>query len=120
MKTKEEIKKWLLKNCVDEDGNLDLSFLDFSDFDGDVYASSWKVKRNLYQDGQMVNGNLFQNFQVVKGDLWQNTQKVEGDLCSHKLEKSESWEDKPYFVRRIKLQSITRDELAKIDYILKD
>lgn len=37
MKTKEEIKRWLLRHCVDKDGDLDLSCLDFSDFGGDVY-----------------------------------------------------------------------------------
>ena len=35
----EEVKKWLLKNRVDEDGNLDLSGLDFSDFGGGVKGS---------------------------------------------------------------------------------
>ncbi len=32
MKTKEQIKKWILENCVDSDGDINLSNLDFSDF----------------------------------------------------------------------------------------
>lgn len=32
MKTREEIKKWILENCVDGDGDIDLRGLDFSDF----------------------------------------------------------------------------------------
>lgn len=44
MLSKEEIKKWLLENCVNEYGKLDLSGLDFSDFDGDVYIFGMKVK----------------------------------------------------------------------------
>ena len=37
--TAKEITEWLLENCVGSDGNLVLSNLDFSDFDGDVYIS---------------------------------------------------------------------------------
>ena len=61
MKTKEEIKKWLLENCIDSDGDLDLSGLDFSDFDGDIDMSYMVVKGNLYQDFQKVKGDLYQN-----------------------------------------------------------
>lgn len=91
MLTKKEIKKWLLENCVSEDGNLDLSELDFSDFDGSVDISYLKVKKNLYQGCQEVKGdlyqnsqevkcNLYQNYQKVGCELYQNFQKVEGDL----------------------------------------
>lgn len=76
MKTKEEIKKWLLENCVDEQGNLNLSGLDFSDFDGDVYINALTVKQDLYQDNQIVGGDLYQNFQEVKRDLYQDYQEV--------------------------------------------
>lgn len=50
MLSKQEIKKWLLENCVNEMGNLDLSGLDFSDFDGNVDISYMKVKLSLSQD----------------------------------------------------------------------
>ena len=102
MKTKEEIKKWLLENCVNEFGDLNLSSLDFRDFDGDVILSGMKVKNNLFQSHQsvggclyqssqfvcqsilqnyqMVGGNLHQNFQVVKGNLFQDHQEVNGNL----------------------------------------
>ena len=33
MKSKTEIKKWLLENAVDEKGNIDLSGIDFGDRD---------------------------------------------------------------------------------------
>lgn len=80
MKTREEIKKWLLENCVDKYENLDLSGLDFSDFDGDVFLSYMKVKNNLYQGFQKVNGILVQSHQEVKGGLLQENQEVDGDL----------------------------------------
>lgn len=80
MKSKKEIKEWLLKNCVDEDGNLDLSELDFSDFDGIVDISFIIVKNDLHQSFQKVGGNLYQHYNIVEGDLIQNNQKVGGNL----------------------------------------
>ena len=77
-KKREEIKSWLLENCVDEKGDLDLSNLDFSDFEGDVDISSMKVKGSLFQDSHIVEGDLFQSFQKVKANLFQGYQKVEG------------------------------------------
>ena len=69
MLTKEEIKQWLLENCVDEDGDLDLSYLDFSDFGGNVHLMGMKVKKTLFQDCQEVEGWLYQSGQKVKGTL---------------------------------------------------
>ena len=102
MLSKEEIKKWLLENCVDEDGDLNLSHLDFSDFNGDIYTCFMKVKKNLCQNYQKVEGkleqshqvvrknlsqwdqivgeNLLQTDQIVGGSLFQSNQKVKGDL----------------------------------------
>lgn len=80
MKTKQEIKEWLLRNCLNEDGNLDLSHLDFTDFNGDVYIDNMKVKKNLCQSFQEVSGNLSQCYQNVSGDLQQSWQNVSGDL----------------------------------------
>lgn len=80
MKTKEEIKQWLLENCVDRAGDLDLSNLDFSDFDGDVDISHMKVKGNLYQNMQKVSGNLDQDYQIVCGYLYQGKQDVRKSL----------------------------------------
>ena len=72
MKNKEEIKEWLLRNAVDEDGDLNLSGLDFSDFAGDVYISEMKVKGDLYQRDQEVKGDLIQKYQKVEGSLYQD------------------------------------------------
>ena len=51
MLSNEEKKKWILEICV-KDGNIYLNRLDFSEFDGDIYISGWKVKNNLYQNCQ--------------------------------------------------------------------
>ena len=69
MKNKEEIRDWLLNNCINENGSLDLSELDFSDFEVDIDISNMKVKGNLHQGNQEVKGDLIQNSQEVKGDL---------------------------------------------------
>lgn len=74
MLSKEETKKWLLDNCVNEIGDLDLSCLDFSDFDGDIDISGMKVKCNLCQDSQTVGGGLRQDSQKVEGSLHQGNQ----------------------------------------------
>ena len=72
MLSKEEIKKWLLENCVDSIGDLNLSSLDFSDFDGDIYTSNMKVKKDLYQSHQAVGGSLTQDCQKVVGNIFQD------------------------------------------------
>ena len=82
-KKREEIKSWLLENCVDEDGSLDLSELDFSDFEGNVDISYMTVKKSLWQSYQRVEGSLWQSYQTIKGDLFQDNQEVEGDLSQY-------------------------------------
>ena len=80
MKTINELRDYLLENYVNDIGDLDISCLDFSDFDGDVVLNGMKVKRNLHQDYQYVKGDLWQGNQNVGGVLIQGNQKVEGDL----------------------------------------
>lgn len=86
--TREEV---LLELFTDEDGDLYLYDLDFSDFDGDVWVSGFKVKNNLnlgyhevkgdlYQRYQKVEGSLFQSNQEVGRHLYQSEQKVKGNL----------------------------------------
>lgn len=65
MLTKQEIKDWLLKNAVNDEGDLDSADLDFSDFDGDVLIYNMKVKKSLQQSFQNVGENLYQDFQRV-------------------------------------------------------
>ena len=76
----EEVKKWLSKNRVDENGNLNLIGLDFSDFNGDINISEMRVKGDLNQANQEVKGDLYQCSQKVEGDLRQSFQEVKGDL----------------------------------------
>lgn len=120
MKSTEEIKKWLLENAKDKNGNLNLSCLDFSDFDGDVNISFMRVKRNLYQGCQEVGGFLWQAHQTTGGDLYQADQNVGEEFYSHKLGIDDYWEENNnYVVRRKKLKEITLEELEKLGYKLK-
>lgn len=80
MVSTKEKEKWILENCVDENGNIDLSGLDFSEFNGSVNTNGMKVKDDLFQCGQEVKGSLYQCDQVVGRDLNQNFQEVKGDL----------------------------------------
>ena len=65
MLSKQEIRDWLLKNAVNDEGNLVLSDLDFSDFDGGVLIYNMRVKKSLQQSFQIVGENLYQDFQRV-------------------------------------------------------
>ena len=89
--SKEELVKFLVDNFIDEDGDLDLSGLDFSEYDCDINIGHMKVSRDLYQNYQDVKLGLFQNNQKagnillqseqeVGGSLFQGGQKVEGNL----------------------------------------
>ena len=121
MKTKKEIKKWLLENCVNKYGDLDLSELDFSDFDGNVSVGHMKVKNNLVQDDQEVGLSLIQNYQGVGKDLFQDGQKVKDSFFDHKLADDEEWKAHDNFVvRGKKLEEISRKELEEMGYKLKE
>jgi len=83
MKTTKEIQEWLLENCIDGSGDLNLNHLDFSNFEGNVWIGHMKVKKNLWQHEQEVSGDLLQYNQTVKGNLSQYQQEVGGDLYQH-------------------------------------
>lgn len=84
MLSKQEIKKWLLENCVDAYGDLDLSNLEFSDFEGDICIDGWVVKNDLLRDNCYVGGDLWQGNTVVKNSLFQEGQTVGKDLLQDK------------------------------------
>ena len=110
MKTIEETKKWLLENRVNKYGDLDLSGLDFSDFDGNVSIGHMKVKNNLVQ-----------NYQEVGLSLFQDGQKVKDSFFDHKLKDDEEWKAHDNFVvRGKKLEEISRKELEDMGYKLKE
>ena len=99
----EETKKWLSKNRVDENGDINLNDLDFSDFDGNVNISGMKVKGNLCQDSQEVKGNLYQCSQKVEGSMYlQDTSNL--SKCTNPLG----------FIYYREIPEMTLEELEKI------
>lgn len=95
--TKEELTKLLIENFMDEYKMLDLSGLDFSEYNCDINIGHMKVSRDLYQNYQDVKLGLFQNNQKagnillqseqeVGGSLFQGGQKVEGNLHQDEIE----------------------------------
>lgn len=116
MKTKEEIRDWLLENTIDEHGVLDIQGLDFSGFKGDVDISFMKVKGDLFQESQKVQGSLYQENQEVKGNLYQGYQEVQGDYaCKDVQVKGDIFVTKPTKL----LKPITIEQLAEMGYKLK-
>lgn len=83
MKDITKIRDWLLENAVDENGDLVLNDLDFSEFAGDVYMHSMKVQGNLYQHNHEVQGDLYQSRHEVQGGLYQSEHVVQGDLAQY-------------------------------------
>ncbi|MEG0282581.1 MAG: hypothetical protein RR662_05335 [Clostridia bacterium] len=127
MKSKKEIKQWILKNCVSKDGNIWLDGLDFSDFEGDVNISNMKVKKNLVQENQKVGGYLYQSLQNVGGCLYQSFQNVgknleqfrqtvDGKFITQKLKDNEKYElNKDGYNTIVKIQKkLTKAELIDI------
>ena len=106
MKTIDEIRDYLLENRVDEDGGLDLTGLDFSDFDGDVYISEMKVKRDLYQSFHKVQGDLLQSWHEIQGNYYSRGIIVNGDIVF----------EKPTNM----LKKITIEELKEMGYELTE
>lgn len=128
MLTPEEIKKWILKNCVNKVGHIDLSDIDLSDFNGNVFIRHWKVKkdldisehevgRHLGQCFQVVGGNLNQSFQLVGGSLSQVGQKVKGEIHNSIWEReNKKVDEKPIDEKSIDEKPIEKDEPVSIDY----
>ena len=136
MLSKKEIRKWLLKNCIDGIGDLNLSGLDFSGFNGDVKISHMKVKRDLvseyqnvggslfqghqkvgkylFQGGQIVGGHLKQNYQKVKGNIYQNNQSADRVLQDENSHSILDKEEKEFLEERL------RPFKDEIGYIIKD
>ena len=127
VKTIKHLRDYLLENYVDEDGDLMLEDLDFSNFYGDVYITGMKVKGDLFQNRQTVKGNLLQNWQDVQGSLFQGRQGVQGDLHQSKQEvrgdlynENSKYGGYLYEAPSTKLlKEVTVEELAELGYKLR-
>lgn len=69
--TKQELVKLLKREFTNEDGNIDISGLDFGEFEGFIDLSKIKSKGNVYQGHHCNEGNVFQSFHSNEGDVYQ-------------------------------------------------
>lgn len=126
MRKIDKLRDYLLENYVNEVGDLDISGLDFSKFDGDVYLCDMKVKCNLFQDCQKVKGDLSQDGQEVQGDLYQSNQTVQGILCNRfnkygvNLYEEPSTKLSKEITTEELVKEITMEELAKLGHKTKE
>ena len=105
MKSKTEIRNWLLENAVDEYGDLDINGLDFSEFDGDVLIIGMEVKGNVIISGMKTQGNLYQSGHEEEGEYNCEKIKVKGGIYTNEPTKLQ--------------KEITTEELAELGYELK-
>lgn len=76
----EEKKAWILENCINEYGDIDLKNLDFNDVEKNVLICNMTVNGKLDQSKQKVTGDLLQSHQKVQRKLHQSHQTVQGNL----------------------------------------
>ena len=84
--TPKEKGQFLLEHFKNERGDLELNYVDLSDFKGNVDIGAWKVGGSLYQNDQEVEGSLYQDNQKVGLSLYQDEQKAKDepkceDMC---------------------------------------
>lgn len=127
MKKMEELRNYLLENYVDKYGDLALSGLDFSEFEGDVCIDNMKVKGHLYQHGHRVQGQLYQHGHEVGGHLFQKGHEVQGNLDqSYQKARGNLYNLHSQYGGELSetpstqlLKEVTHEELASLGYKLK-
>ena len=81
MKTKTQIKKWILENCIDKNGTIDLSNLDFGDRRINLSEIRAKVISNNYQEAKEIYNThqkaqeIYNNFQKAEKEIYNGYQK---------------------------------------------
>ena len=77
MKTKKEIKNWILKNCIDKNGDVDLSYLDFENIN--IILSHIKAK-SIYNENQEAKNEIYNKKQKAQQiNNWSQETKNEID-----------------------------------------
>lgn len=71
-----EIMKWLLKNAVNDEGNLVLSDLDFSEFKGDIIINNIIFDNNVSINNITIKKDLFLN-NIIDKDSYMCNQIIE-------------------------------------------
>lgn len=95
---REEIRNWILENCVDRFGNIDLSYLDFSDFKGDIKIEGWLIGNNFYCRNNSVNNDGFFEYNVIRGNLYDTSNTIGKDYLYGKNDIRGKKEEHSYLI----------------------
>lgn len=77
MKTKDEIRDWLIENATNEDGNIHLSGIDFGDRIVAIRNIKARVIYNDYQQAEVIY-NDYQQAEVIYND-YQEAKEIYND-----------------------------------------
>jgi len=80
MKKINKIRDYLIKHRTDEYGNLDLSDLDFKDFNGDILLNGMVAKKKISNLGQ--NASIISNTYQEAETIWNSWQDAD-IICNH-------------------------------------
>ena len=82
-KTIDEVRDYLIENRTYEGKDfkyLDLTGLDFTNFDGNIVLNNIHTNNNLLQSFHTVKGNIWQTEHEVEGSISQDAHHVKGDV----------------------------------------
>ena len=89
--TKQDLVELLKKEFTNEDGNIDISGLDFGKFGGvinlnkiksrgDIYQGHHSNRGSVYQGRHSNEGNVSQSYHINEGIVLQSSHSNEGDV----------------------------------------
>ena len=83
--TKQDLVKLLKREFTNEDGNIDISELDFGKFEGFIHLGRIKSRGNVFQGHHCNEGNVFQGHHSNRGDVLQSYHSNKGYVlqCYH-------------------------------------
>ena len=81
MKTKTQIKNWILENCIDKNGTIDLGNIDFGDRRinlSEIRAikifNNYQKAKEIYNTHQKAQ-EIYNNYQEAKNEIYNGYQK---------------------------------------------
>ena len=78
--TKQDLVKLLKREFTNEDGNIDISGLDFGEFEGFINLNKIKSRGNVYQGYHSNKGNVYQYGHSNEGYISQEGHSNKGRL----------------------------------------
>ena len=82
MTKKEELVQLLKREFTNEYGNIDISELDFGEFQGLINLNGMKSKGPIVQSHHENEGDIIQSHHENKGEVWQSHHKNKGQVIN--------------------------------------